>query len=96
LVGTRNVETLGRDPTGKPVHEAPLVPSLVQAFSEIDQVVASREPVLEQMPFVGPSGHYETTERILLPLSDDGYNVNKILVCSASRDIRKYADSVGL
>lgn len=96
LVGTRDVEALGQDPTGKPVFEVPLGPSVTKSLSGLDQVVSCREPLLEPLPFVAPGAHYETIEMILLPLSDDGCNVNKILVFSASRDIRKYADSAGL
>jgi len=96
LVGTRDVEALGQDPTGKSVHELPLGSSANKSLSEFDRVVSSREPLLEQVPFVAPSGHYETTEMILLPLSENGHNVDKVLVFSASRDIRKYAETVGL
>lgn len=96
LAGTRCVAALGKDPTGKTALDAPLGQYSTAAFSGFDSVVASREPHLDLVPFIASSGHYETTETLILPLSEDGSTVNKILVFSASHDIRRYADAVGL
>lgn len=89
LVGT--VEVRGNDPTGKSVLEGFFAPSAEDALACYDRVVATRAPFLDPVPFITPSGKYVTEETIFLPLSDDGINVNKILVFSYSRDREQWA-----
>jgi hypothetical protein len=80
LVGTGEVEVRGSDPTGRSVLEGFFAPSVEDALSCYDKVVATRAPLLDANPFVAPSGRYVTEETIFLPLSEDGENVSKILV----------------
>jgi hypothetical protein len=56
------------------------------ALTCYDRVVASRAPLLDPMPFTAPSGKFVEEETLFLPLSEDGVNVNKILVYSYSRE----------
>jgi hypothetical protein len=86
LVGTGEVEVRGNDPTGKSVLEGFFAPSAVDALTCYDQVVATRAPLLDPMPFTAPGGKFVTEETLFLPLSEDGTNVNKILVYSYSRE----------
>jgi hypothetical protein len=86
LVGTGDVEVRGQDPTGKSVLEGFFGPSADDALACYDQVVATRAPFLDAVPFIAPSGRHVMEETIFLPLSEDGVNVNKILVFSYSRD----------
>ena len=88
LVGTGEVEVRGQDPTGKSVLEGFFAPSAEDALGCYDRVVASGAPFLDPTPFTAPTGRYVTEETLFLPLSDDGKNVNKILVFSYSRDQR--------
>ena len=96
LVGTGDVEVRGHDPTGKSVLERFFGPSADDALNCYDKVVQTRAPLLDATPFTAPSGKWINDETLFLPLSDDGETVNKILVFSYSRDIRKYSETVSL
>ena len=96
LVGTGEVEVRGSDPTGKSVLEGFFGPSAADALSCYDRVVQSKAPFLDGAPFTAPSGKWINEESLFLPLSDDGKDVNKILVFSYSRDIRRYSEISGL
>jgi hypothetical protein len=86
LVGTGDVEVRGKDPTGKSVLEGFFGPSAEDALACYDQVVATRAPLLDPMPFTAASGKFVMEETLFLPLSEDGTNVSKILVYSYSRE----------
>jgi len=90
LVGTGEVEVRGEDPTGKPVGENFFGFSAEDALSCYDRVVQRRAPFLDASPFRAVTGRYVTEETVFLPLSDDGINVNKILVFAHSRDLKPY------
>jgi len=96
LVGTGDAEVRGNDPTGKSVLEGFFGPSAEDALSCYDKVVKSRAPFLDAAPFTAPCGKYVNEETLFLPLSDDGMTVNKILVFSYSRDVRRYSEATGL
>jgi len=87
LVGTGDVEIRGQDPTGKSVLEGFFAPCAADALACYDRVVATRAPFLDPEPFFAPTGKHVTEETIFLPLSDDGVNVDKILVFSHTRDL---------
>ena len=86
LDGTGDVEVRGNDPTGKSVLEGFFGPSAEDALACYDRVVATRAPLLDATPFTAPSGKFVMEETLFLPLSEDGINVNKILVYSYSRE----------
>ena len=88
LVGTREVDVRGHDPTGKSVSQGYFGPSPENALACYDQVVATRAPLLDTEPFTAQNGLYVTEETLFLPLSHDGVQVNKILVFSYSRNER--------
>lgn len=96
LVGTGDVEVRGNDPTGKSVLAGFFGPSAENALSCYDRVVETRAPYLDPTPFTAPSGKWVNEETLFLPLSDDGETVNKILVFSYSRDIRRYSETTDL
>ena len=85
LVGTADAEVRGYDPTGKSVLEGFFGPSIEAVIANYDRVVSTRAPYLDPLHYTSSSGRYVTEETIFLPLSDDGENVSKILVHSASR-----------
>ena len=89
LVGTGDAEVRGNDPTGRSVLEGFFGPSAEDALSCYGRVVESKAPFLDAAPFTAPSGKYVNEETLFLPLSDDGQTVNKILVFSYSRDVRR-------
>ena len=80
LVGTKEVEVRGRDPTGQSVLDGFFGPSLEDALRCYDTVVASRLPYYDDEPYVTPDRRYSDDETLFLPLSDDGDSVNRILV----------------
>lgn len=86
LVGTADVQVRGHDPTGKSVIEGFYGPDVEDALGCYDKVVATRAPLLDPVPFMATNGRYSTEETIFLPLSDDGINVNMILVFFAFKD----------
>lgn len=82
LVGTDDVDMRGNDPIGNSVLEGYFGPSAEDALSCYDRVVETRVPLLNSTPFTAPSGKWINEETLFLSLSDDGENVNKILVFS--------------
>jgi hypothetical protein len=87
LVGTADVQVRGHDPTGRSVAEGFFGPDAEDALGCYDTVVKSRAPLLDPVPFTATNGRYATEETIFLPLSDDGINVNKVLVFFAFKDV---------
>jgi len=86
LVGTYDVKVRGSDPTGKSVIEAFLGPSLENVLGCYDLVVRTRQPHYDDEKFTTPGGRYIDDETLFLPFSDDGTNVNKILVFGTTTD----------
>jgi hypothetical protein len=80
LVGTKDVELRGQDPTGKSVIGAYFGPSPESALACYDATVATGRPVYDDEPFVTPNGRYRDDENLFLPLSDDGHTINRIIV----------------
>jgi hypothetical protein len=80
LVGTKEAEVRGYDPTGKSVAEAFFGENLEDATRCYDRVVETRAPVLDPVPFLERRRGYRGAESLFLPLSNDGVAVNMILV----------------
>jgi hypothetical protein len=80
LVGTKEVDIRGRDPTGKSVLDGFFGPSLDDALGCYDIVVATRAPHYDDAPYITPDGRFSDDETLFLPLSEDGETVNRILV----------------
>jgi len=88
LVGTGEVEVRGNDPTGRSVADGFFGFSVEDALSCYTKVVETRAPLLDTAPFVATNGRYISEETIFLPLSEDGTDVNMVLVfsrCSRAR-----------
>lgn len=80
LVGTMEVEVRGYDPTGKSVAEAYFGENAEDATECYDRVVDTRAPVLDPLPFLERRRGYKGAESLFLPLSNDGFAVNMIMV----------------
>ncbi|MBK8160775.1 MAG: PAS domain-containing protein [Rhodospirillaceae bacterium] len=89
LVGTKEVEMRGRDPTGLSVIDGFLGPSLEDALSMYDGTVRLRTPQYDDKPYVSTNGRWVSDETLFLPLSDDGARINRILVFAATEPYRK-------
>jgi hypothetical protein len=85
LVGTREVEARGRDPTHLPVAEGFYCYSRDEALLSYRLVVESRAPMFCDDTKASP--HCRLTEHgsLFLPLSDDGETVNKVMVYTVYR-----------
>jgi hypothetical protein len=88
LLGTREVDIRGENPTGKRVADAYFGPSLENVLGCYQTVVESREPYLDDEYYVRDGDHFADEANIFLPLSNDGERVNMILVYTAYRRIR--------
>jgi hypothetical protein len=82
LVGTRDVEMRGHNPTGKAVGEAYYGESAAQTTAYFDRVVATRRPLLYRGTFRPWPTRIETDEVIYLPLSRDGREIDMIMLYS--------------
>ncbi|WP_374384985.1 PAS domain-containing protein [Dongia sp.] len=91
LVGTKEVEIRGSDPTGKTVSEAYYGPSIEEAHMFYDRAVATAAPVYDDSPWVGPDGRYNDDEMLFLPLSEDGTSVSRILLISQCSPTPEFA-----
>lgn len=80
LVGTREVEFRGQDPTGMSVADSFRGPSAENAMRSYGVVIERREPMFRRDFLDSQSGHSVREERIFLPLSNDDDLVNMVLV----------------
>ncbi len=89
LVGTKEVEMRGRDPTGLSVIDGFLGPSFEDALSFYDRTVQSRAPVFDDKPYISSNGRWISDETLFLPLSENGLRIDRILVFAASSPYQK-------
>ena len=80
LVGTREVEMRGRDPTGKSILEAYYGESAEDTTLYLDRVVQTREPVLYRGTYQPLRTRTQRDDVLFLPLSKDGEAVNMIML----------------
>jgi len=85
LVGTREVDMRGHDPTGKPVAEAYYGKSAELVTACYRRVVETGQPFLDEDCFHLPGQEWSPSASIYLPLSNDGARVNMVLVYSSFR-----------
>jgi hypothetical protein len=79
LLGTREVAMRGNDATGKGVADGYFASSAEAALASYDDVVGRRAPRFEQRRFITPDNRIGHEQTVILPLSDDGQAVNKII-----------------
>lgn len=85
LVGTRAVEARGSDPTGKTVMERFTGHSLDEILENYRLVIEERRAVYDYDHTPTRDGFFENAEAILLPLSNDGAKVDKVLIYFETR-----------
>lgn len=86
LVGTKEVELRGYDPTGRSVSDAYFAVSAENAVQNYDITRQSRAPFYVADPFQAVD-RFVGEEDLFLPLSNDGETVNMIVIFSISRDL---------
>lgn len=79
LVGTAVRAISHRDYTGKRYSETPGKDRGSVVWDNCEKVVRGKAPILGRPPYTGPDPYLRRCENVLLPLSDDGRNVNMIL-----------------
>jgi hypothetical protein len=79
LIGTEARSILAQDYTGKRFSEVPGKGPGSVVWENCEQVVRGRAPFSRSPPYVGPERMLRACENLLLPLSDDGAEVNMIL-----------------
>jgi hypothetical protein len=80
LVGTREVEMRGSDPTGRPIKDAFYAESAEESTWYLDHVARTREPVLYRGIYQPLSTRTQREDVLFLPLSKDGETVNMVMV----------------
>jgi hypothetical protein len=88
LLGTREAEIRGENPTGKRVADAFFGPSLENVIGCYQAVVEHREPYLDDDYYLRDGDYFADEANIFLPLSNNGERVNMILVYTAYRRVR--------
>jgi hypothetical protein len=88
LVGTREVELRGNDPTGKPVATHGLAGMIDLALQNYDTVVQTRAPLLDRND-EGLQFHerFQDLDCVFLPLARDGEQVDMVLVYTVQREL---------
>jgi len=80
LVGTEEVALRGYDPTGRSIGDGFFGPNRELAYAHYGYVVEHRAPYCYRGDFDVADGAIENEDVIFLPLSEDGDNVNMILL----------------
>ena len=80
LVGTREVQARGRDPTGRVVGEAFLGSSRETVLANYDHVKLTAAPHIDLKTVITNRDRLDNSHVIFLPLSEDGSKVTQILV----------------
>jgi hypothetical protein len=89
LVGTKEVQVRGYDPTGKSVAEGFFGPSREDALGWYELTVRTMNPQIDDRPYLSTNGKWTSDETLFLPLSDDGVTVNRILVFAATSPYKR-------
>jgi hypothetical protein len=80
LVGTREVEARGRDPTGHPVGAAFIGSSRERVLANYDRVQLTGRPHIDTGTVLTIKDRLDDSHVIFLPLSEDDQTVSQILV----------------
>lgn len=87
LVGTREVQVRGVDPTGKPVETHAFGLDVAYALHNYNSVVATRAPWVDRFELLSTDSHIVDGDKLFLPLSEDGSSVNMVLVFTHQADV---------
>lgn len=91
VVGTREVEARGFNPTGKPVVGNWFGSDEERVLSNYRYVATKVSYLYDYDPFMTKDGHFLVDESLFLPLSFDGARVDQILVYSHYEDLWRKA-----
>jgi hypothetical protein len=89
LMGTAFAEQYGEEVTGRYLDELDFGDAMKGVLAVYDRVVATCEPgYTKATSYKKVDGRIIRFERIALPLSDDGENVNMVMSCVVALNIR--------
>lgn len=80
VVGTKEAEVRGRDPTGLTVREAFFGPSLDDVLDCYETVRRQGTYLYDPKPYRTKDGRWSNDHTLFLPLSEDGLTVSQVLV----------------
>lgn len=86
LVGTREAEARGHNPTGRSVFEAWDGRSQEDVIENYQSVVSRKGPLYDADRTLDPTREWLEAGTVFLPLSDDDETVNKILIYTEYKD----------
>lgn len=86
LVGTREVEARGEDPTGHAVGDRFFGRTKEKVLFNYDYVVRNRKPRFDDSDFLTAGGRVSDSEELFLPLSNGNDEVAQILVFTHFRN----------
>ena len=86
LVGTREAEARGHNPTGRSVFEGWDGRSQEDVIENYQLVVARKSPLYDADRTLDPTREWLEAGTVFLPLSGDGQTVNKILIYTEYKD----------
>jgi len=91
VVGTREVEARGSNPTGKPVAGNWFGSDEERVLSNYRYVATKASYLYDYDRFMTEDGHFLVDESLFLPLSFDGARVDQVLVYSHYEDLWRKA-----
>lgn len=80
LIGTNVVYHLAQDWTGSWFSDIGHMAPPSHIFTACVEVASSAKPLRNQTPYVGPHSAFVSSDDVILPLSEDGKTVDKLLV----------------
>ncbi len=80
LIGTKMDEHMTGSYTGLWMSEIPHQKAPSRIWASCRQVVEQKQPLSSDTPYVGKHKEFLTTEDLIMPLSDDGEQVNMLFV----------------
>lgn len=81
VIGSRIAAVSNTDNTGRLISELPHQRPPSRVWDHFTAAFDARAPVKGTLPYVGRSRDVGGAFHIVLPLADDGYNVDRLLVC---------------
>lgn len=89
LIGTHIVAAIGTDPTGLILTPAERELMYERTFAALTAALTHKQPVrMTAEKSAAPQFNYLSAENLVLPLSDDGATVNKLLACTIFKQPR--------
>lgn len=87
FVGTALSQAAGMELAGRKLSQAPADTLVSRGFSYFGQVLAKKVPITYGGEFISPRGVKILYRSIILPLANDGENINRLLGAANCREV---------